>query len=115
VFPYIFELRMLPGGEPHFTPDVYDECGWGPAAPSEWAPSIITRGGVTGSQTSKPGRPNPDSYFRKSPHTHALPPGPPDQTMLHQLSPLQPEPSWTVWPSPPSSMPMTLPTPPGTS
>jgi hypothetical protein len=34
-------------------------------------------------------------YFRKSPHTQALPPGPPDQTMLHQLSLLQPDPSWT--------------------
>ena len=31
-------------------------------------------------------------YFRKSPHTHAVPPGPPGKATLHQLSSRHPEP-----------------------
>lgn len=52
--------------------------------------------------------------LKKSPHTQARPPGPPANPISHQLSALQLR-NGTVWPSPPSSMPMTVPTPPGMS
>ena len=35
------------------------------------------------------------AYFRKSPHTHAVPPGPAAKATLHQLSSRQPEPRFT--------------------